>query len=209
MSLMSTRIVRVTLTNSCHYRQQYCPIDLHDRNWAWNNYISARSLAQADNVRAQLLRVMERLEIDLVTKSYKDPTRHYMDIRKALVCGYFMQVAHKEGDKGNYLTIKDNQVRRTAVTCDAAVSLTLRSGGITTSFMRSRDATRVGRLQRIRPHDAALHPHSDGHPPRVAARAHRELLRPRDVHRRRDETSVAARPKEAGEQDRQGGDGGI
>ena len=53
---------------------------------------------------------MERLEVDLVTKSYQDQTRHYMDIRKAMVCGYFMQVAHKEGEKGSYLTIKDNQV---------------------------------------------------------------------------------------------------
>jgi pre-mRNA-splicing factor ATP-dependent RNA helicase DHX15/PRP43 len=53
---------------------------------------------------------MERLDIDLVTKSYQDQTRHYMDIRKALVCGYFMQVAHKEGEKGSYLTMKDNQV---------------------------------------------------------------------------------------------------
>jgi pre-mRNA-splicing factor ATP-dependent RNA helicase DHX15/PRP43 len=88
-------------------------IDLHDRNWAWNNYISARSLSQADNVRAQLLRVMERLEIDVVTKSYNDQTRHYVDIRKALVCGYFMQVAHKEGEKGSYLTVKDSQVRPT------------------------------------------------------------------------------------------------
>ena len=54
---------------------------------------------------------MERQEIDLVTKSYKDQTRHYMDIRRALVCGYFMQVAHREGEKGAYLTVKDNQVR--------------------------------------------------------------------------------------------------
>ncbi|KAI0288751.1 P-loop containing nucleoside triphosphate hydrolase protein [Russula brevipes] len=84
--------------------------NLHERNWAWNNYISARSLSQADNVRAQLLRVMERLEIDVVTKSYSDQTRHYVDIRKALVCGYFMHVAHKEGEKGSYLTVKDNQV---------------------------------------------------------------------------------------------------
>ena len=53
---------------------------------------------------------MERLEVDLVTKSYQDQTHHYMDIRKAMVCGYFMQVAHKEGEKGSYLTIKDNQV---------------------------------------------------------------------------------------------------
>jgi pre-mRNA-splicing factor ATP-dependent RNA helicase DHX15/PRP43 len=85
--------------------------DLHDRNWAWDNYISARSLAEATNVRAQLLRIMERLGIDLVTKSHKDQAQHNMDIRKALVCGYYMQVAHKEGERGSYLTIKDNQVR--------------------------------------------------------------------------------------------------
>jgi pre-mRNA-splicing factor ATP-dependent RNA helicase DHX15/PRP43 len=53
---------------------------------------------------------MERLEIDLVTKSYGDQTRHYTEIRRALVCGYFMQIAHKEGEKGSYLTVKDNQV---------------------------------------------------------------------------------------------------
>ncbi len=53
---------------------------------------------------------MERLDIGLVTKSYDDQTRHYTDIRRALVCGYFMQIAHKEGEKGSYLTVKDNQV---------------------------------------------------------------------------------------------------
>ena len=85
--------------------------DLHDRNWAWKNYVSARSLAEAANVRAQILRIMERLEIDLVTKSYTDQARHYMDIRKALVCGYFTQVAHKDSQGSSYLTVKDNQVR--------------------------------------------------------------------------------------------------
>jgi len=34
----------------------------------------------------------------------------YLNIRQALVCGFFMQIAHKEGEKGNYLTVKDNQV---------------------------------------------------------------------------------------------------
>ena len=85
--------------------------DSRDRDWAWNNYVSAGSLAEAANVRAQILRIMERFGIDLVTKSYKDQTMHYTDIRKALVCGYFMQVAHKNGLGGSYLTVKDNQVR--------------------------------------------------------------------------------------------------
>jgi pre-mRNA-splicing factor ATP-dependent RNA helicase DHX15/PRP43 len=61
---------------------------------------------------------MERLEIDLVSKSYKNQTQHHADIRKALVCGYYMQVARKEGEKASYLTVKDNQVRATLpVTC--------------------------------------------------------------------------------------------
>ncbi|KDQ52578.1 hypothetical protein JAAARDRAFT_138414 [Jaapia argillacea MUCL 33604] len=79
-----------------------------DKNWAWTNYLSARALQQADNVRAQLQRTMERYDIDLV--SISDSSKLYVAVRMALVCGFFMQVAHKEGEKGNYLTVKDNQV---------------------------------------------------------------------------------------------------
>ncbi|KAJ6455674.1 P-loop containing nucleoside triphosphate hydrolase protein [Mycena sanguinolenta] len=79
-----------------------------DKNWAWAHYLSARALAQADNVRKQLERTMERFEVELVSMS--DPTKLYQSVRQALVCGFFMQVAHKEGEKGNYLTVKDNQV---------------------------------------------------------------------------------------------------
>ena len=59
-------------------------------------------------MRAQLQRNMERFEIDLVTTT--EPKRLYQNIRQALVCGFFMQVAHKEGEKNAYLTVKDNQV---------------------------------------------------------------------------------------------------
>ncbi|KAI0065225.1 P-loop containing nucleoside triphosphate hydrolase protein [Artomyces pyxidatus] len=80
------------------------------KSWTWDHYLSARALGQADNVRAQLQRTMERFDIDLVSKLFSDPAKYYVNIRQALVCGYFMQVAHKEGEKGNYLTVKDNQV---------------------------------------------------------------------------------------------------
>ena len=52
---------------------------------------------------------MERFEIELVTLS--DEAKLFVKIRQALVCGFFMQIAHKEGEKGNYLTVKDHQVR--------------------------------------------------------------------------------------------------
>ncbi|KAI8977852.1 pre-mRNA-splicing factor ATP-dependent RNA helicase PRP43 [Trametes punicea] len=80
----------------------------HDRNWCWTNYLSGRALQQAENVRTQLLRTMERYEIELVTT--QDERKLFTNIRKALVCGFFMQVAHKEGEKNMYLTVKDNQV---------------------------------------------------------------------------------------------------
>jgi pre-mRNA-splicing factor ATP-dependent RNA helicase DHX15/PRP43 len=64
---------------------------------------------QADNVREQLKRTMERFEVELI--SVQDQKKMFMAIRQALCCGFFMQVAHKEGDKGNYMTVKDNQVR--------------------------------------------------------------------------------------------------
>jgi pre-mRNA-splicing factor ATP-dependent RNA helicase DHX15/PRP43 len=86
-----------------------CTPDQYDKNWAWNNYLSARALMQADNVREQLKRTMERFEVEVI--SLQDQKKMYMAIRQALCCGFFMQVAHKEGEKGNYMTVKDNQVR--------------------------------------------------------------------------------------------------
>ncbi|PCH34705.1 nucleoside triphosphate hydrolase protein [Wolfiporia cocos MD-104 SS10] len=94
----------LTLLNVYNSYQQ----NLHDRNWAWNNYLSQRALAQADNVRSQLQRNMERFDVDLV--STQDQRKLYTNVRQALVCGFFMQVAHREGEKGAYLTVKDNQV---------------------------------------------------------------------------------------------------
>jgi len=52
---------------------------------------------------------MERFEVELI--SLNDEAKLYQNIRKVLVCGFFMQVAHKEGSgKSDYLTVKDNQV---------------------------------------------------------------------------------------------------
>ena len=52
---------------------------------------------------------MERLAIDIVSIPASSPS-FYNNIRMALVNGYVMQVAHKEGGKSGYMTLKDNQV---------------------------------------------------------------------------------------------------
>ncbi|KAG2757921.1 P-loop containing nucleoside triphosphate hydrolase protein [Suillus brevipes Sb2] len=79
----------------------------YDKNWTWNNHLSARVLMEADNVREQLKRTMERFEVELI--SVQDQNKMFLAIRQVLCCGFFMQVAHKEGNRGNYVTVKDNQ----------------------------------------------------------------------------------------------------
>ncbi|KAG2071377.1 P-loop containing nucleoside triphosphate hydrolase protein [Suillus decipiens] len=80
----------------------------YDQSWAWNNFLSARVLMQADNAREQLKLTMERFEVELI--SVQDQKKMFMAIRQALCCGFFTQVAHKEGGRGNYVTVKDDQV---------------------------------------------------------------------------------------------------
>ncbi len=38
-------------------------VALADPNWCWSNFLSHRALMQADNVRTQLKRTMERFEL--------------------------------------------------------------------------------------------------------------------------------------------------
>lgn len=52
---------------------------------------------------------MERFDLDLVSTSFDDK-KYYTQIRQVIAASFFMQVAHREGEKNSYLTIKDNQV---------------------------------------------------------------------------------------------------
>ncbi|KAJ8600576.1 hypothetical protein CTAYLR_008190 [Chrysophaeum taylorii] len=80
-----------------------------DPSWANQNFLAHRSLVSADSVRDQLARILDqRLGIPLVSTDFASPD-YYRNIRKAIVAGTFMQVAHLERS-GNYLTVKDNQV---------------------------------------------------------------------------------------------------
>ncbi|RYP09792.1 hypothetical protein DL764_001046 [Monosporascus ibericus] len=76
------------------------------KKWCHEHYLSYRHLSSADNVRMQLKRIMETYEIDLVSTDFHDKN-YYTNIRRALVTGFFMQVAKKENNKV-YRTMKDN-----------------------------------------------------------------------------------------------------
>lgn len=80
----------------------------NDSKWCYENFINQRSLKAADNIRTQLARIMKKFDLPLVSTEFTSKD-YYLNIRKALVSGFFMQVAHLE-KTGHYLTVKDNQV---------------------------------------------------------------------------------------------------
>lgn len=78
------------------------------RKWCHDHFLSQRALQSADNVRMQLKRIMEREELELVSTPFENKD-YYTNIRRALVAGFFMQVAKKEGTGKTYKTVKDDQ----------------------------------------------------------------------------------------------------
>ena len=78
-----------------------------NQQWCWDNFIQFRSMKSADDVRIQLARLMDQYKLRRVSTDFKSRD-YYINIRKSLTAGFFMQVAHLERS-GNYLTIKDNQ----------------------------------------------------------------------------------------------------
>ncbi|CAH8557026.1 unnamed protein product [Schistosoma mattheei] len=77
----------LTMLNVYHaFKQNH-----EDPQWCYDNFINFRSLKSADNVRVQLSRIMDRFSLrrsstDFTSRDY------YINIRKALVSGFFMQV---------------------------------------------------------------------------------------------------------------------
>jgi pre-mRNA-splicing factor ATP-dependent RNA helicase DHX15/PRP43 len=80
----------------------------NDKDYCYDNFLNYRSLQSADNVRNQLARQMQKLGITLRPQNLT-ASDYYVNIRKCIASGLFMQVAHLQR-QGHYLTAKDNQV---------------------------------------------------------------------------------------------------
>jgi pre-mRNA-splicing factor ATP-dependent RNA helicase DHX15/PRP43 len=78
------------------------------RQWCHDHFLSFRALQQADDVRKQLKRIMEKEDVDLMSTPFEDK-KYYENIRRALVSGFFMQVAKRDGSGKQYTTVKDEQ----------------------------------------------------------------------------------------------------
>ena len=105
----------LTLLNAFHSFLSVGGSDKDKSEWCWQNYLQYRSLSSAINVRNQLVNLCQRNGIPLVSPHNEDPAAksgsyaYNMRIKRALLTGYFMQVAHKDVRGNGYTTSKDNQ----------------------------------------------------------------------------------------------------
>jgi pre-mRNA-splicing factor ATP-dependent RNA helicase DHX15/PRP43 len=77
-------------------------------DWCYHNYINFRAIKQANDIREQLIRIMEKQNITIRQGDLKDK-EFFTGLKKCLLSGFFMQVAHLERS-GHYITLKDDQV---------------------------------------------------------------------------------------------------
>ncbi|KAE8745677.1 hypothetical protein FOCC_FOCC007678 [Frankliniella occidentalis] len=71
--------------------------------WCYENFIQYRSMKRARDVREQLVGLMERVEMDMVSTDGDT-----VPIRKAITAGYFYHIA-RLSKGGQYKTVKHNQ----------------------------------------------------------------------------------------------------
>jgi pre-mRNA-splicing factor ATP-dependent RNA helicase DHX15/PRP43 len=65
---------------------------MEDTQWCYDNFVNYRSLKSADNVRQQLSRIMDRFNLKRTSTEFTSKD-YYVNIRKALVSGFFMQAS--------------------------------------------------------------------------------------------------------------------
>ncbi|GER51430.1 ATP-dependent RNA helicase [Striga asiatica] len=72
--------------------------------WCFENFVQSRSLRRAQDVRKQLLSIMDKYKLDVVSAG-----KNFQKIRKAIAAGFFYHAARKDPQEG-YRTLVENQV---------------------------------------------------------------------------------------------------
>ncbi|CRG99387.1 pre-mRNA-splicing factor ATP-dependent RNA helicase PRP43, putative [Plasmodium relictum] len=99
----------LTLLNVFHAYVKHSLVDVNSsKKFCYEYFLNHRAMTSAQNVRNQLLRIMERLNLKIISINPSSP-EYYVNIRKALLSGFYQQVAYKTS-KGYYITVKDIQI---------------------------------------------------------------------------------------------------
>lgn len=76
----------------------------YSKNWCYEKFIQYKSLCRARDVRDQLEKLCEKVEVKLISEPGDT-----VNIRKAILGGFFYNVARISREGGSYRTVKKNQ----------------------------------------------------------------------------------------------------
>ncbi|XP_072485133.1 putative pre-mRNA-splicing factor ATP-dependent RNA helicase DHX32 isoform X1 [Notamacropus eugenii] len=77
--------------------------------WCAERFLSSSALRTADSIREELLDIVRRIELPYTEPAFGSK-ENTLNIKKALVAGYFMQIARDVDGSGNYLMLTHKQV---------------------------------------------------------------------------------------------------
>ncbi|KAG7476577.1 hypothetical protein MATL_G00084260 [Megalops atlanticus] len=80
-----------------------------DETWCTKNFLNASALRLAVVIRAELLEVMQRIELPVSPPSFGCQDNG-SNIKRALISGFFLKVAHDVDGSGNYLLLTHRHV---------------------------------------------------------------------------------------------------
>lgn len=121
-------------------------IDKEDAQWCYDNFLQSRSLKSADNVRQQLLGIMDKHSLPRKSTDFNSRD-YYINIRKALVSGFFMQVKVLN----SYSTL--------LIACPAVSYLLIHHRDLLTLFKQAAHLERAGHYLTVKDNQVVhLHP---------------------------------------------------
>lgn len=77
--------------------------------WCHDHFLNCSALRMADVIRAELLEIIKRIELPYAEPAFGSQ-ENTLNIKKALLSGYFMQTARDVDGSGNYLMLTHKQV---------------------------------------------------------------------------------------------------
>ncbi|NXJ84128.1 DQX1 helicase, partial [Trogon melanurus] len=102
------------------FQQRECPAGAHphqaDEGWCRKHALSGESLRLAGTVRAELLEVMQRIELPVSPPAFGTDA-NVLNIQRALISGYFLKVARDIDGSGNYVMLTHKHVAHLPSAC--------------------------------------------------------------------------------------------
>ncbi|XP_060697968.1 putative pre-mRNA-splicing factor ATP-dependent RNA helicase DHX32 isoform X3 [Hemiscyllium ocellatum] len=84
---------------------QFC----EDEKWCHDNFLNCSALRTADAIRTDLLDIMQRIELP-ISKPAFGTHKNSLNVKRALLSGYFMQTARDVDGLGNYVMLTHKHV---------------------------------------------------------------------------------------------------